>query len=155
MANNKLQSHRSINYCCSEFPKIFWSQLRKCIWTYFYLEIRLVTSKTQKDHYSNKYFLTGPDATMALRSPQREVFLWLWRDNGSQVTREGGLSMALTRRWLSGHHRGWSTKGSCFGWTLGNGPDATAAVRSPRSGRCLWREFRGSGRQLLYNSRSQ
>ena len=40
--------------------------------------------------------------------------------------------MALTRRWLSGHHRGWSTKGSCFGWTLGNGPDATAAVRSPR-----------------------
>ena len=40
--------------------------------------------------------------------------------------------MALTRRWLSDHLRSWSTKGSCFAWTLGNGPDATAAVRSPQ-----------------------
>ena len=63
--------------------------------------------------------------------------------------------MALTRRWLSSHHRGWSTKGSSFRWTLGNGPDATAVVRSPQRGRCLWQEFRGSGRQLLHNSRSQ
>ena len=61
-----------------------------------------------------------------------KVTSWPWRDDGSQVTTEGGLSMALTRRWLSGHHRGCSTKGSCFGSTLENGPDATAAVRSPR-----------------------
>ena len=27
-ANNKLQPHRSINYSCSQFPKIFQSQLR-------------------------------------------------------------------------------------------------------------------------------
>ena len=31
VANNKVQPHRSINYCCSQFPKIFRSQLPSCI----------------------------------------------------------------------------------------------------------------------------
>ena len=80
----------------------------------------------------------GPDATMALRSPQRLFFLWPERDGGCQVTTEVGpprapalaglWEMALTRLRLSGHHK---------------------------SGRCLWREFRGSGRQLLYDATSR
>ena len=40
MANNKLQPHRSINYRCSQFPKIFRLQLVSAF-ELFYLEIRL------------------------------------------------------------------------------------------------------------------
>ena len=39
MAKNKLQPHRSINYRCSRFPKIFRSQLRCAFEPIFILQL--------------------------------------------------------------------------------------------------------------------
>ena len=60
MANNKLQPHRSINYRCSQFPKIFRLQLHCVFELVFILKLDWTVKynfQTQKDHLSNKYFL--------------------------------------------------------------------------------------------------
>ena len=50
MANSKLQPHRSINYRCSQFPKIFRSQLQRIVSAFeltFILKLAEVESRTQ------------------------------------------------------------------------------------------------------------
>ena len=60
MANNKLQPHMSINYRCSQFPKIFLSQLRCAFELIFILKLDYTVKRNfqnTKDHHGNKYFL--------------------------------------------------------------------------------------------------